>query len=431
MNDNILSTDIINRMKNREEVIWLNPNREHVDGSSRIDGYSFVHIKAAQNRFMRFLPYIASAFPETAAKKGVIESALLPIPTMKQWLNDHGAGITGMVLLKDDAHLPIAGSVKARGGIHQVLKIAEMLLQKGKLIKPTENYGIIDSPAFREYLGQFTIQVGSTGNLGLSIGRSAAKMGFQVIIHMSDDAKEWKKELLRSEGVQVKTYAGDYSLAVAKGREESAQDEKSFFIDDENSEDLFFGYATAALRLKVQLGKQNISVDAEHPLFVYLPCGVGGAPGGITFGLRMIFGDYVHCFFAEPVEAPCVTLGMATGNKEHICVQDIGLTGKTIADGLAVGRPSGLVCRLMETMMSGAFTVDDSRLPEYQEALLKTENIRIEPSACAGFFGLAQMEANDFPDENAFARYQKANSLQNVMSQATHIVWATGGGLMP
>jgi D-serine dehydratase len=76
-------------------------------------GYKFIHVKAAQNRFMRFLPYIAKAFPETAAKKGVIESPLIETPALKEWANREGAGITGRVFLKDDARLPIAGSVKA------------------------------------------------------------------------------------------------------------------------------------------------------------------------------------------------------------------------------------------------------------------------------------------------------------------------------
>ena len=53
-------------------------------------------------------------------------------------------------------------------------------------------------------------------------------------------------------------------------------------------------HTTAALHLRDQLQQQGRRVDAEHPLFVYLPCGVGGAPAGIAFGLRELLGPHVH-----------------------------------------------------------------------------------------------------------------------------------------
>lgn len=421
-----MNSAVVDKIANSEETVWINPHIKPHKMGSEIGGIRFVQMKAAQNRLLRFMPYIQSAFPETEAKKGVIESELIHIPNMAEWCRQNGSSLKGNLFLKDDAHLPIAGSVKARGGIYEVLCRAEMLAQNAGMLNPGDDYSIIDSERFRELYSKYTIQVGSTGNLGLSIGIMSAKLGFKVIVHMSSDAQEWKKELLRSKGVCVKEYEGNYSDAVAQGRLLSDADPNSYFVDDENSKDLFLGYSTVAYRLKVQLFLNKINVDEKHPLFVYLPCGVGGAPGGITYGLKQMLGNNVHCFFAEPTQAPCFTLGMATEKYNSISVYDIGLSGRTIADGLAVGRASGLVCRVMDEIVSGSFTVEDEALVRYQKALEKCEGIFVEPSACAGFHGIMKLQESD-----EFIKYITENGLEKYMANASHIIWATGGGLMP
>ena len=312
--------------------------------------------------------------------------------------------------------MPIAGSIKARGGIYEVLKHAETLAIKKDMLSVEDDYSIINSDRFRDFYSDYTIQVGSTGNLGLSIGIMSAKLGFKVKVHMSSDAKQWKKDLLRSKGVEVIEYASDYSKAVEEGRKLSDMDPKSYFIDDENSKDLFMGYAVAAFRLKVQLEDMNVIVDEKHPLYVYLPCGVGGGPGGVSYGLKLVYGDNVHCFFAEPTHSPAMLLGLVTGLHSKICVQDYGIDNKTEADGLAVGRPSSFVGKTMERLLSGAYTIDDDRLYKLLKNLVDEEQIYLEPSALAGFMGPVYVSSRE-----------EAKYLEN----ATHICWATGGSLVP
>jgi D-serine dehydratase len=161
-------------------------------------------------------------------------------------------------------------------------------------------------------------------------------------------------------------------------------------------------------------------VDKEHPLFVYLPCGVGGAPGGIAFGLKQVFGDQVHCFFVEPTHSPAVLLGLMTGLKEKVCVQDFGIDNCTEGDGLAVGRPSSFATGISEQLISGVYTVEDEDLFKQLALLADSEKIYVEPSAAAGLAGPYKISQSGFFEAHGI----------NAESVA-HIVWATGGALVP
>ena len=427
--ESLLKKDpVLPRVAAAEEVLWLNPGLQSAETALPPMELGMADILDAEARLQRFAPFIRERFPETAPRGGLIESPLTPIPRMQRLMEERfGAVIPGRLLLKQDSHLAIAGSVKARGGIYEVLKHTEELAMENGLLSETDDYAKLASPEMREFFSRYTVQVGSTGNLGLSIGIASAAVGYKVIVHMSVDAKQWKKELLRAHGVQVIEYEADYGEAVKQGRARSDADPMSYFVDDENSRNLFLGYAVAALRLRQQLAEQNVAVDREHPLLVTIPCGVGGAPGGVTFGLKHVFGDSVHCFFAEPTQAPCMLAGMATGLHSKVSVQDLGLTGLTEADGLAVGRPSGFVGGVMEPLLSGEVTIADPKLYTFMRALLESENIFLEPSACAAFQGpaelLRQQEGRDYAARQGLTAERLANS--------THIAWATGGALVP
>ncbi len=406
-----------------QETFWINDKMLPQEGQN----ITMIHpeqIKDAEDRLLRFAPYLKCVFPELEASNGIIESELREIPKMKEFLNSvYGTKLEGRLMLKMDSHLPVSGSVKARGGIYEVLKHAEALALEAGMLKETDDYSILAKPEFVDFFGKHTVQVGSTGNLGMSIGIMSAKLGFRVNVHMSVDAKQWKKDLLRSRGVEVIEYENDYCEAVDQGRKNSDEDPMSYFVNDENSQNLFLGYSVAGERLKAQLVTQNIPVDEEHPLSVYIPCGIGGAPGGVTYGIKQIYGDHVHCFFTEPTHACCMLLGMATGLQDGISVKEIGIDGKTDADGLAVGRPSAFVGRVIEPMLSGIATVEDKKLYDLMRGLLDSEDIFIEPSSCASFATLIRPKDME--------KYVKKMKLEDKMKQATHIAWATGGCMVP
>lgn len=389
----------LTRMMNYEEVVWEND----YDIAMHRNTFTIEETYDVEARLSRFSSYLKEVFPTLRKTNGIIESPLMEVPTFADTID----GFNGRLYVKCDHELPISGSIKARGGIYEVLAFAEKVAMAHGVLMEGDDYAKLIN--CRELFAQYTIAVGSTGNLGLSIGLMGATLGFSVTVHMSADAKAWKKDLLRSRGVTVVEYEDDYSAAVANGRAQAAMDPRCHFVDDENSRDLFAGYSVAALRLKQQLDEANITVNEEQPLYVYLPCGVGGAPGGVAFGLKHVFGEHVHIYFAEPTHAPCMTIGMMTRLHDAVSVQDFGIDGITEADGLAVGRASGFVGQMMEGMIAGCYTVDDAFLFDSMRKLEETEGMFLEPSAHAAVKG---------------AHIWK-------QQRGTHIVWATGGSMVP
>lgn len=416
---------VLKEVAEKKETVWINKKKK--TGAEVWNNFPFDEndIKDAEDRLKRFAPLLMEYFDDTKATNGIIESPLKKIPNMEKILKEK-TSLEGNLYLKMDSHLAVAGSIKARGGIYEVLYHAEKLAMEAGMLKEDDDYRILASDKFREFFSKHTIQVGSTGNLGLSIGISSATLGFKVIVHMSNDAKQWKKDLLRSKGAEVVEYDGDFTKAVELGRTKSDEDPNSYFVDDENSSTLFLGYAVAANRIKKQIEDQGIKVDKDHPAFFYLPCGVGGSPGGVSFGLKKVFGDSCHIFYIEPTHAPSMLIGMATGLNGDICVQDFGIDGKTEADGLAVGRPSGFVGKVMEPIISGIFTMNDNKLFDYMRDLNDSEGIKIEPSACSAFEGPIKL----FEYEKS-RKYLEENNLLDIKENINHFAWATGGKLVP
>lgn len=406
---------LVDRLKSRQPLLWPNPglapSTEVLARLAVSHSLSLADIEEADALLRRWAPALLRLFPELAASGGLIESPLVE-------LNDAhiltGLPCAGRSLVKCDHALPVAGSIKARGGIYEVLAFAEKLAtQHGLLTNSQDPLQLLDEKV-RALFNDYTIAVGSTGNLGLSIGIMASALGFHAVVHMSHDAKAWKKDRLRKRGVEVVEHKGDYAAAVAAGRKAAAASACAYFVDDENSRNLFLGYAVAALRLKAQLDEMGIAVSETQPLFVYLPCGVGGAPGGITFGLKHVFGDAVHCYFAEPCASPAMLLRLSSTSGPR-SVYDIGLDNLTEADGLAVAAASELVFELVHQLVSGVYTVADDDLFAVLARLRQINGMQIEPSAVAAFLGLKLL------GQETIRQYP----------QATHVFWTTGGVFVP
>lgn len=372
--------------------------------------------QAARDRYARFAPVLGELFAEQGWD-GVISSPL------REFKGEHPSG--ARVLVKCDHELPLTGTIKARGGVYEVLCLVEELATKAGLLDDRSDLMALLLPEAKEMLAQTRVLVASTGNLAYSIGLAARAFGMNAEVHMSQDAKEWKKRRLRQMGVDVVEHAGDFGLALHAARDAARSDSRSYLIDDEESPTLKVGYSAGAWELAAQLEGMGVTVDASHPLFVYLPCGVGGAGGGVTFGLKKIFGPHAKCIFVEPIASAAMYLALGErGWETPPSVFDAGLDNRTIADGLAVGKVSELVVKEIGHCIDGVVALPDRHLLHWVEEAWRTQGLRLEPAAAAGLAAIA-------PYTQALASGIDQHAWHDLFHNGTHVAWTTGGSQLP
>ena len=400
-----LSEPTVARLRAGLPAVWLRP-----PGAASINQTPITaqEISEAQQRLNRFRPVLSALFPESGWD-GRIRSALLDYPQQE--------GRPSM-LVKADHDLPMTGSVKARGGVYELLCRIEAIASTEGIVQPGEALTALANPAARLLLSKHRVVVASTGNLGFSIGLVARAFGLAAEIHMSHEARSWKKERLRRTGASVIEHPCDYTQTVARARA-AASATGSYFIDDETSRLLFVGYTVAGSELAEQLRERQIEIGPATPLVVYLPCGVGGAPGGITAGLKAIYGDAVHCVFVEPIASACVLAALVVGNGSPVSIYDIGLDNATIADGLAVPVASRLVMSSVGASIDAVVAVTDESMLDWVRRAWHESGLRLEPSAAPGFAALPLFVE---------AAHKAGVPLP---PDAVHVVWTTGGSQVP
>ncbi len=400
-----LSEPTVARLRAGLPAVWLRPGDAASINQTPVEPEE---TSEAQQRLNRFRPVLAALFP-AAGWDGRIRSALLDYPQQD--------GLPSL-LVKADHDLPMTGSVKARGGVYELLCRIETIALAEGVVEPGEALTALLDPAVRLLFSRYRVVVASTGNLGFSIGLVARAFGLAAEIHMSRDARSWKKERLRRTGASVIEHPCDYTETVARARA-AASAAGSYFIDDETSRLLFVGYTTAAAELAEQLRQRRLEIGPATPLVVYLPCGVGGAPGGITAGLKAIYGDAVHCVFVEPIASACVLAALSVGNGSPISVYDIGLDNATIADGLAVPVASRLVMSSVGASIDAVVAVTDESMLDWVRRAWHDSRLRLEPSAASAFAALPLF-------------LEAAHSAGTPLPpDAVHVVWTTGGSQLP
>ena len=151
----IKKNPILADIRQEKEVVWINPDLTDFEMARQGAELTMKDIEDAERRLQRFAPFIMRCFPETRDRNGIIESVLTPIPGMQKLINEkYGSRLSGRLLLKQDSHLAIAGSVKARGGIYEVLKHTEDLALEHGILTPEDDYAKLANEENRAFFSK-------------------------------------------------------------------------------------------------------------------------------------------------------------------------------------------------------------------------------------------------------------------------------------
>ncbi|KAF5294282.1 hypothetical protein FQR65_LT19995 [Abscondita terminalis] len=122
------------------------------------------------------------------------------------------------------------------------------------------------------------------------------------------------------------------------------------------------GLPWQARRLACATGRAVHRGGRQHRLFVYIPCGVGGAPGGVWLRVGRL-GAHVHCFSVEPAGFFSRAFWCAAvPNARHQQSTTTRQAQPHPGDGLACLRLASWSSALMRSRLSGIAVADDDSL---------------------------------------------------------------------
>jgi threonine dehydratase len=198
----------------------------------------------------------------------------------------------------------------------------------------------------------------SAGNHGQAVAWAAREAEISATIYMPQDAPMAKVEATVNYGANVELTGEDFDEALATALER-AEERGATLVHAFEDEHVIAGQGTIGLEIADQLP------DLET---LVVPVGGGGLASGIALGLRELRPD------VRIVGVQAAACAPYTGATDH---------GFTIADGIAVKRPSELTGSILRETLADIVTVTDEEISEAIVLLLERAKLVVEGAGAA------------------------------------------------
>jgi threonine dehydratase len=206
--------------------------------------------------------------------------------------------------------------------------------------------------------GEAGVVAASAGNHGQAVARAAREAGIEATIFMPAETPMAKVDATRNYGAGVELIGEGFEEALAAALESAEKSGATFIHAFEDSE-VIAGQGTIGLELAEQLPEVET---------VVVPVGGGGLASGVALALRGT--------------RPGVRI---VGVQAAACAPYAGgeTFGYTIAEGIAVKKPSEVTGRLLRDLLDDMVTVTDEEISEAIVLLLERAKLVVEGAGAA------------------------------------------------
>ncbi len=282
-------------------------------------------------------------FADITAARSRGSSVVLETPTLP---SSSFSRLTGSDVWLKAENLQRTGSFKIRGGMNALSLL---------------------SPADKER----GVVAASAGNHAQGVALAAAELGIPATVFMPLSAAIPKVVATKAYGAEV-ILAGANLAEATDHAQAFVEQAGAAFIHPYDDPHIIAGQGTLGLEVYEQV--PDVST-------VVIPVGGGGLISGSAIALKHL-DPSIRIVGVQSSAVPTYVRARATGTPTEI----IGLP--TVADGIAVSRPSMMCFSIIEELVDDLITVDDHQATEAVALLLERAKYLVEPSGAVGVAAL-------------------------------------------
>jgi len=217
----------------------------------------------------------------------------------------------------------------------------------------------------------------SAGNHAQGVAYAATAARIKSTIVMPELAPAAKIIATQGYGAEVILHGTSYDDAVMKAEQISAE-KGAVFLHSFDNANVIAGQGTIGLEL----------IDDEPDLdFLIVPVGGGGLISGISIAIKKMRSD-IKIIGVQASGCPSMVESIRNGHVTEITKSD------TIADGIAVKKPSETTLKVVNELVDDVITVTDDEISHSIFMLLERCKLVVEPAGAVGLAALLNNKIN-------------------------------------